>query len=909
VLEGRERETARLERFLDAVHAATGPGLVVRGPAGSGKSALLAVAREGAAAAGAEVLATAGVDAPGELPFVGLLDITRPLVGRFGGDVGALRGAVALERGSGDDLAVADAFLDLLLSLSRERPVLVLVDDAHVLDPASAFCVDFAVGRVAGARVGFLMAARDDDPLPAWLEPLASMDVGPLDEASARAVLATTAPDLRSTALEVVIRWAAGNALALRQLPDVLTDAERRGVIDHAEPLRPPRQLQLAIERRIARLDDSAQRALLVVAAAHSHSYGEMLAAIACLGVDGGALSRAEDAGLLTVDHEGVHCAHPLVRATAYHRGGPSTRRAAHRALADSLTGAERAWHLALCATGPDEQAAAALEVVGADASARSAWAAATSAFETAARLSDDIDAREHRLVLAAEAAVTAGNSETALDLIAEVRPERRNVPRAGATAAHLAGLAMVGLPERLRDGLRQLRDTASEEPLPVRAAVVASDAAFASILSGDLGSALDLSSRAIERLGDHANPLWRVPVLATRAAALAYSGPASDALPLFDEIDRLVPQLDPGVATRHLSRMYGARLVAGDLQSVSAMIEGAQEVAWSAGAHRVAATLGVHLADACYRQGDWDRCEGEAHRSVDRYVSFGERTGQLLASAILARVLAARGEEEQTRALVADLLTTCEPARVGTIAAHARSALGLLELGLGAIDAAVTALEPACVLIDGFAPSVFGCGADLVEAYVMVGRVDDARALNGRMRQLAERSHDRAALAACARGDGLVGDADVDAAFGCALRAYGELSMPFERARTHLAYGARLHRANRRAVAREVLGAARDAFERLGARPWTRRANAELAAAGERTRGSTNAAVPLTEREQSIAGCVANGLTNREIAAELFLSVKTVEFHLGRIFDKLGVRSRTQVATAVLRAGATRDA
>ncbi len=906
---GREREVGRLDRFLAALQAGEGPLLVVRGPVGSGKTALLAATRN-RPGPDFDVVETGGRGSPTKVPFGGLLDLARPLLRHVDalapGRADALRGEFGLGIRVGDDLALADALLELFLAAARERPVVLLVDDAQWLDDATAACLDYAIARFGSARVGLLAALRDDAPAPDWLDPLPTLDVTPLDDASARTVLAVTAPDLRSSALDTVVRWAAGNPLALHELPGLLTPNERRGVVDAAEPIRPPRRVQLAIERRISLLDADAQHALLIVATAHSQNIDELAAAGAALALDRAAFTRVEDAGLIVVDHDGGRCEHPLVRSVAYHRAPVSARRAVHRALAESVAGAERGWHLAASATGTDESIAAALEAVGTDARNRGAHATAASALESAARLSPEPEDTERRLLLAAECAVYGATSSTALRLLADVRPDLRNARYGGPTARHLAGMAMLGSPPLLHEAIAQLRlaADADAETTPGRASIIAADAAFGAVIVGDLAQAVELSQRAYDLLGAEGDARMRAPALAARSAALAYVGRVAESEVFFDDFTRLVPQLAPGVAARHLSRACRVRLATGDPRLVLAMVDGAARASFDAGTFRPAAALATTSADACYRLGQWDRCEEEARGATDLFRRFGERTGELFAMAVLARVLAARGAEQQCRAAADEVLSVCEPARVNTIVAIARSALGLLDLGLGAVDAAIDTLEPVGRLVPEFAqPSLVGWGPDLVEALVMAGRLDDAHKVNDTLRDLGGVGSDLVTLAAVARGDGLLARDDYDECFARALALHGRLPMPFEMARTQLAFGARLHRAKRRGEAREQLLAARMTFEQLGARPWIARADAELSAAGSRARRDAGDPSALTDREARIARGVADGCTNREMASELFLSVKTIEFHLSRIFDKLGVRSRTQVAAVVLRA------
>lgn len=315
--------------------------------------------------------------------------------------------------------------------------------------------------------------------------------------------------------------------------------------------------------------------------------------------------------------------------------------------------------------------------------------------------------------------------------------------------------------------------------------------------------------------------------------------------------------------------------------------------------------TLGC-LSELDFRTGRWDAVYAGAAEAVELAEETGQRNVLAFGLVCLARVEAATGRADACRRHVARALELAGCLEIGSIPVYGLSVLGLLELGLGDAPSALASLDPLAALVRECGlrdPSVVQWTPDLVEASILAGRVDEAGAALAGFEREARATERTWALAACARCRGMLGSGDFEREFAEALRWHEYLPAPFERARTELRLGERLRRARRPLQAREALRAALATFERLGAAPWAERARAELAAAGERShRHATVPVRELTAQELRVALLVAGGATNREAAVALFLSPKTVGFHLGKVYTKLGVRSRTELAALLAR-------
>jgi DNA-binding CsgD family transcriptional regulator len=883
VLVGRDAECGRIDGLIEAARAGRSGVLVLRGEIGTGKSALLGYASERADEL--TLLATRPVESEAELPFAGLADLLRPLLSHLDAlpapQVAALAGALAIGPPvEGDRFAVCAATLGLLATAADERPLLVLVDSAQWLDRSSLQALVFAARRLESEAVAVLFAVRDG--VSTALDGLGFDEIrlGRLDDDAARALVGDDAR---------LLELAAGNPLALVELPHVaeVPAAEQRGAS----------ALEHAFEAALDTLPDDARRLLVVAAASQTGDTSAVLAAAEALGIDPESLGAVEEAGLVAVDGDHLGFRHPLLRMTAYRSAAATVRRDAHRALAQGDSDDGRAWHLAAAA---DDTAADALVDAGRRARLRGGHAEAAAAFERAAGLGAAGADRASRLRAAAEEMWLAGRVERAGELLEDALAEVPDEPTR-ARIQHLRGAIDMwhAAPASARALLAD-EAVAVEELDPARAARMLTDAAWASFMAGDIDTGRGLAERA-GAVGRRAGGDAEVLAGAALGIALVLGGEQQRAIPLLADYASAStlssrPLRPDGQVLTWFERYDDAREV------LTATVDGARAASALAALPYALACL----ADVDFRTGRWVAGRVGAAEAV-RVADETEQASTLaFALSCLSRFDAAQGRPEECVAH-ARRAQAIGDQRFGAVVAFALAALGLLELGLGRPHESAVHLEllERQVAERGLRePGVVQWQPDLVEALVRGGRESDAlRALDDleRAAGLSERAW---ALAAAARCRGLLAaDNAFEAEFEVALELHSATPTPFERARTELCLGERLRRARRRADAREPLLAALDAFDRLGAAPWADRARGELQACGETMhRAAPVGLEELTPQELQVALIVARGASNKEAGAALFLSPKTIETHLGRVYRKLGVRTRTELAALLAR-------
>jgi DNA-binding CsgD family transcriptional regulator len=902
-LVGREAERARLRSLIDDARDGRSGALLLHGEAGIGKTALLRWAV--GAADGFRVLRARGMESESDIPYAGLAELVTPLLELLGDlpevQAGALRSALALGPPTpGDRFTVPAALLSLLARAAEERPLLAVIEDAQWLDEPSLEALLFVGRRLEAEGVAMLGALRDGTPVAAmqvpWLERLR---IRPLPEGDARSLLdASLAPAVA----ERLVATADGNPLALVEIPRLLSDAQRAGREPLSEPLRPGSQIERAFTAEVAALPEPAQRALLIASAADTRRLDVVQAALRACDLSLGSLAAAEAAGLVSLGSGEVEFRHPLLRATIYHAATAPERRAAHAALADTAgeDDARRAWHLAACAVAPDEEVAAALERAALDARERGAHATAARDLRRAAQLTPEPSARAGRLLAAAQDAVRSGEVDVAQGMLDDAAGLTGD-PLLTADVERLRGHVELrrGSPAAAHDRLvREAERVRSRDPR--RAAGMFLEASVAHMITGDMEALVATAERA-RVLATGVEPA--VELLANTVIGEAYLAVGDVA-----RGDALIRACEPYL------------LEADVLSAVEVIGMAGHSAIWIENWDRAARILGrlvstaraasavtaliyplVALSHLEFRRGRWAGARAAASEAVELAQDTG--TNALLAPALaaLANVEAGMGDEQACRAHCAQGLALVAAATGDATGVYLHSALGLLELGLGRVPEAIAAFEQAdrVGLARNVSEAVVQRAGDLVDAYVRAGRREDAEARLTRLEAEARRTGAAWAGAVSARCRGLLAeDADVRAGFDAALARHADLPMPFEAARTQLALGERLRRAKQRAEAREPLNAALETFERLGARPWAERAHAELRATGQAGgRRAPAAAEQLTAHELQIALLVAQGMTNREAAAALFLSPKTIEYHLGQIYRKLDVRGRAQLA------------
>jgi len=903
VLVGRDAELGAVRGLVDGLADARGGALLLRGDAGIGKTALLEGAREMAPAA--TVLACQGIESESHLPFGALRDLVWPVIDARAElprpQQDALGGALALgPPAPGDRLAVCVATLGVLEAAAESGPVVALVDDAQWLDDASRECVAYAARRARG-RLAVLLTLRSGEGIEGW-DGIPALEIGPLDRGAAGDLLDDRVPGLAGDVREAIATAAGGNPLALVELPAALSPQQRRGDAPLDQPLAPGRGLERVYSARLAGLPEDTRAALLVAAACDSGELAAVAAAARALGSSAAALQAAEAAGLIELHEDRLTFGHPLVRGAVYHGAAAPQRRAAHRALAAAIEGDARAWHLASAAVGPDEEAAAALEELAGVAAARRAYAVAADALDRSARLSEDPARSASRLLGAGASSLAAGRAPEAA-AFAEQASARAGDPVTRAGAEHLRAVVTLwsGRVVEARELLEASADGAASAH-PAMAALILADASFACCAAADCPRALELAERARGLLDHDADPAVRAPVLAVLSWALILRGESGRARPLMQEAIDLAPTLDPfSPAAQLVLIALNCRLPFEDYEAVLAdalaRADGARE---SGSLYALPMPLAT-AAQAADRLGRWDAALDLCADAIAAAEETGQWGPAATAAAVRARLVAARGQEGQCRADAASALALAESSGVASMAAYAHGALGFLELSLGRVEGAIEELELTERLLAAGRmeePTIIPWAPDLIEAYVRAGRHEPARRVLATLERQAESAGTGGAAALAERCRGLLAAGDFDDHFARALEHDARSPMPFERARTHLAWGMRLHRARRRVAARERLREAARAFGALGATAWADTARAELRAAGGRQRRPLGD--ELTAQEERVARAAGRGATTQEIAAELFLSPKTVEFHLGRAYRKLGVRSRAELATVI---------
>jgi DNA-binding CsgD family transcriptional regulator len=897
VLVGRREELRQIGGLLAAVKRGRSGALVLVGEPGIGKSALLeeTVRR----ARGVRIVRASGVESESELPYAGLLTLTRPVAGLVPSlpepQAQALTAALALGPAPpADPLAVCAATLGLLAAAAEHEPVLAVLDDAHWLDPETVQAIGFAARRLGDERVAILIALREGEEsafLSAGLDRLVVPGLAP-DEASE-----LLDGRVATSAARRLAELTTGNALAMLELADDLSDGQRAGHDPIAEPLPVGEALERAFGGRLNRLPESARAAVVVAAAAGNRDdVATLERAWSLLGAGRDELADAERSRIVSIEAGRLRFRHPLVRAVAYGAASAPNRRAAHAALATVLDGDaladERAWHVALAAAGPDEEAAATIEAAGRRAQGRSRRAALR-ALVRAAALTPEGERRAQRELAAARAATEAGAWDEAAALLGG---SKASAPAGESPAEHLYLSAVVASKRDGDPGAAELLERAAAELArddPERAAVAEVQAAEVWMEWGGYERALAAAERAsalpFERGGK-----TEVVLLLSRGDTAGWAGRVEEAVAHWRRAAELVDADDADQM-----RIAGEALFsAGDDDGALHVLRRAE---WLA---RESATLGTLtvvlelLALSQTRAGDLQAAHAAATECVELMRAIGQRSEQAKTLGILAWIEAMLGRERECRAHVKEAHAALRD--LGYDEPPGSSGVGLLELSLGRAEAAVEALSASLRLrrkrLDAEVIAPRPILPSLIEALARAGRREEAEALLSDRVTAARRTGRPHAIAAFLRCAGVL-HAD-ETSFREALEWHDRWPNRWERARTELCYGELLRRLKRRADARMSLRAALEGFEAVGAELWADRARAELRATGERARRRDPSTLDeLTPQELQVAGLVATGLTNRDVAARLFLSPKTIETHLAHVFRKTGVRTRAELA------------
>jgi DNA-binding CsgD family transcriptional regulator len=913
---GREPERRRIERLLEGARRGESGVLVLAGEAGIGKTALLRYAT--ALAESMTVVETTGIEAEAELEFSGLLDLCRPIVGFLEHipehQAAALRAALALApRAERDRFAVGAALLSLLAAVGEQNPLLVVVDDAQWLDAASADALRFAARRLDRDRVGFIFAMREGEGAGREPHGFETIQLSGLELDDARKLLTRTVadgmPEQVADRLHAATR---GNPLALVELPALLSREQIEGSAAVSDPLPTGRSIQEAYLHRVDALPGETRRALLVVAAATEERLEPIAGGLAELGLDLSALQPAEDAGLLVVGDGRARFSHPLVRSAVYHAATGSERRAVHGALAASL---ERladpdrsARHLASAVIGPDEDVATRLAAAGARARERTAYLAAADAFESAARLSPERLARGERLADAAEAAWAGGAASRAASLVEEALEASSDAPLC-ARVLELRGRVELQAGSQAEARAKFEKVVALTEAVDaIRASNALTYIVFSCHFDGRIAEALTAAERGRALVAADGSPAdLRADYALGRALVLAGEVDRGEAL-----LERIVTSAfaAEGAPRPQLAAAATSLSVLERHEECGSLVARVLELARAEGP--MALTYGLSMAaETELRGGRVQRAVASATEGLALARQLGQTNIAATFLVVLARADAIRGREASFRAAADEATARLDQAGMALPREQLRCSQGLLQLALGDLQEAAVCFEQATAraaemgLVDrDVAPE-----PDLVETLARLGRGSDA---NGVL-EVWTRRLDTAAVSwaapLAARCRGLLAEDDgFEREFVEALRLH-EGGDELSRARTLLCFGEALRRAALKSEAREHLREAHRLFEEAEAAPWADRARRELRATGERLRRATpQLGEELTPQELQVALQVAAGKTNKEAGAALFLSPKTVEFHLARVFRKLDLSSRAELIHRFAGAEAARE-
>lgn len=864
-----------------------------------GKSTLLAGAV--ADADGFTVLQTSGIESESPLAFAALQRLLRPalrLAGRLPTpQARALRRAFGEEEGEVDRFLVFLAALSLLAEAAEDRPVLAVIDDAHWLDEASAAALLFVARRLQAEPVALLFAARDGDIRRFDAGELSNLALGELDASDAGALLTAVAGvPVPAEVLDRLLAGTGGNPLALVELASALSADQLSG----QAPL--PGQLPLTegVERvfldRVRRLPSGAQSFLLVAAADDSGRSTVVRQAALAFDASTEDIAAAEDSGLVS-DLDGVvTLRHPLVRSAIYGAATASQRRGAHRALADALVDGgdadRRAWHRAAAVQEPDESVVADLDRVAERASQRGGLEAASAAWERAAELTVAEGPRASRLLAAAGAAWAGAQPGRARALAEAARAAtddvvvRADIDRLRARIEWNIGSGPVGH----RILLQASRDVAPTDF--VRAAVMARMAAAAATFGADSGIDIDPT--------DFVPDLDATPPGAARSSALLLLG--------FVDIARG----NLGEAAREFRLAFAEDATGGDVDllpnlGLAALYIGDDDVAldeygrFVARAREAGAPVTIlyglaRRAAAEISTGDWRTAAAGSAEGLDLARGSGQDPLGSLPLAWLTLLAALRGDEDEFASHLAEFDRPTRGRDVGLTSVVSRDVL-LWARGVAAADTPDAALHHLEQISHAMVKNM--SALDRVEAAARAGRADLVSEWADELATLADHTGAPWARANADHAHALMADgSEAEALFDSALDAHARSTRRADRARTQLAYGEFLRRSRRRVDAREHLRAALDTFDDLGASRWATRARHELRASGETSRKRDPATtVDLTPQERHVAELVRQGLSNRDAAAQLFLSPRTIDFHLRNVFTKLGVSSRAELA------------
>ena len=902
MLRGRRRECEALDRLLDSVRAGRSGALVVRGEPGVGKTALLEYVVE--RSSGCRVARAEGVQSEMELPFAGLHQLSAPLLAwreRLPGPQrDALGTAFGLSAGEAPDrFLVALAVLSMLSEVAGEQPLVCVVDDAQWLDRASAQALAFVARRLLAESVAFVVAERESATAQEFTG-LPELVVEGLRDGDARALLGSVIRGpLDERVRNRIVAETRGNPLALLELPRWMTPAELTGGFGLPDGSALPGRIEHSFRRRAEGLPAQTQRLLLVAAAEPVGDPALVWRAAERLGIGVDAAAPAETSGLCEFGAR-VRFRHPLVRSAVYRAASSEDRRAVHRALAEvtdpGVDPDRRAWHRAHATPGPDEEVAEELERSAGQAQARGGLAAAAAFLEQAAGLTPAPARRAPRALAAAQAKHRAGAADAALDLLATAQAGPLD-DLLYAQADRLRG--QIAFASSHGSDAPPLLLTAAKRLEPLDAALAREtylDAFSAAMFAGRLAVGVGVLevARAARAAPPGPQPPRPVDLLLEGLAVLITEGyeagtpllerarsafggvetssdeeirwgwlASNTAAQLWDDEDWHV------LATRHVQ-------LARDAGALSVLLHA---LSFRIGLHHYAGELAV------------------AASLVEEVAAVTEATGSRLAPYGAVALAAWQGREAEASRLIDATINEVVARGEGRGLTFIEWASAVLYNGLGRYEDALAAAAPAAEHPHELSFSTRAL-PELIEAATRSGKIETAADALQRLSETTRASATDWALGIEARSRALLSENETaEELYTEAIDRLGRTRVLVELARAHLLYGEWLRRENRRLDAREQLRRAHAMFDRMGAAAFSERARRELVATGETLgKRTVDTRDTLTAQEAQIARLARDGLSNAEIGSRLFISPRTVEYHLSKTFIKLGIGSRHQL-------------
>lgn len=891
-----------LDRLVADALAGRSRVTVLLGEAGVGKSALLGYLS--GRVAGWHVARAAGVESEMELAYSGLHQLCGPMLDHLGRLPVPQRDALAtvFGRSAGappDRFLVGLATLTLFAEVAEQQPLVCIIDDAQWLDHASAQVLGFVARRLLAERVAVVCAARTGagDHVLAGLTVL---PVHPLGDSDARALLLANVPGpMDARVCDQIVTESHGNPLALLELPRTWNIADFAGGFGLPSGQPVAGKIEQSYVRRLHLLPSDTQLLVLTAAAEPLGDLVLLHRAAGTLGIDIAAAGLAQDGGLLELGGR-VEFAHPLVRSAAYRSAAVDDRHRVHRALADATVAEtdpdRRAWHRARATPGPDEEVAAELERSAGRAQARGGVAAAAAFLQRSAELTLDPARRAGRALAAAEACFQAGEFETTERLLATAQSgplDGFQRARAALLRGHAAAVSRYGneAPPLLLEAAKRLEPF--DLTLARRAYLTAWSAAITAHHLGGAGVLREVS-RAILALPPLPPDPHPLDLVIDGFALLTTEGHAA-AMPILRRAAKEVVQLPVEDVLRWGWHVGGVRTATWDDEAIVVYERQAQLVR-EAGA---LAELPIHL-QALALERAWRGDLPGAQRLVAEAESISAATGNEVPPFAMLRILALQGREAEASPLIETVIREGTRQGQGIAVMVAYWAAAVLNNGLGRYERAAAAAGE--VVTNGILPWLsMWARCELIEAATRVGEIELARnALEG-LAAATQPSGSCLALGIEARCRALLAGDDAEELYREAIQQLDRSGNRTELARTHLLLGEWLRRDGRRADAREQLRTAGALFDAIGMEAFAERTRRELAATGEKVRKrSPDTRQEFTPQEGQIARLARDGLSNPEIGAQLFVSARTVEWHLRNVFAKLGITSRRQLRTAL---------